>query len=126
VNAQSCLTGSLTPHDDPAGWPPASRQGSAFLALSLHSSQGLQSHHIVVLSRDADTLRAGGRVEIPGGLTSEALEVLNSALAADEEHWAYMSHLRTKKTGVSNTIFLSQKYPEHHYPRIKIAIDRPG
>ena len=44
---------------------------------------------------------------------------------ADEEASAMVS-LRSERTGVDNTIFVSTKGYAQHAPRIKIAVDPPG
>jgi hypothetical protein len=63
-------------------------------------------------------LREGHAVHVPelGGTV---------ALVEADEEVADMTSLRSEKTGVENTIFVSTKGYAQHAPRIKIAVDPP-
>jgi hypothetical protein len=69
-------------------------------------------------ARFLDDIRAGHVVYVSdlGGTV---------ALAEADEEAADMVSLRSEKTGVDNTIFVSTKGYTQHSPRIKIAVDPP-
>jgi uncharacterized protein with WD repeat len=69
-------------------------------------------------ARFLDDIRAGHLVYVSdlGGTV---------ALAEADEEAADMVSLRSEKTGVDNTIFVSTKGYTQHSPRIKIAVDPP-
>jgi len=64
-----------------------------------------------------NALRAGHAVHVP--------ELGTVALVEADQEAEDMVSLRSEKTGVENTIFVSTKGYAEHAPRIKIAVDPP-